>query len=147
MADNTVIASMSGGDTIASDDIATGVAAGAKVQRVKVGYGADGSYSDATSSAGLPVALVAPSTVGAAKASVATAGTRVQLGNHACLSVTVKAKPGNAGLIYLGDSTVAASNGFDLNPGESLSMDIPNTNLLYVDAAINGDGISYLWVA
>ena len=39
------------GDTIATDEIAstsTSVAAGSKVQRVKVGFGKDGEYADVT---------------------------------------------------------------------------------------------------
>ena len=52
MADNT---KQTASDTIATDDIAAGVAAGAKVQRMKVGYGKDGEYADASSEAPLPV--------------------------------------------------------------------------------------------
>ncbi len=56
MADNTNLSAMSGGDVVATDDIAAGVAAGAKVQRIKVGFGADGSYSDAATTNPLPTA-------------------------------------------------------------------------------------------
>ena len=42
---------------IATDDIASGVAAGAKVQRIKTGFGVDGSYEDVTDTNGLPVDL------------------------------------------------------------------------------------------
>jgi len=52
MADNTVLNSGSGGDTIASDDIA-----GVKYQRVKVTFGADGSATDAATTAPLPVRM------------------------------------------------------------------------------------------
>ena len=50
MADNTVLNTGSGGDTIASDDIL-----GVKHQRVKVQYGADGSATDVDSINRLPV--------------------------------------------------------------------------------------------
>lgn len=50
MADNTVLNSASGGDTIATDDIG-----GIKHQRVKVEFGADGSASDVSVSNPLPV--------------------------------------------------------------------------------------------
>lgn len=43
MADNST---QQGNDTVASDDITSGVANGAKVQRIKVGFGADSIYSD-----------------------------------------------------------------------------------------------------
>ena len=50
MADNTTLNTGSGGDVIATDDIA-----GVKHQRVKVEFGADGSASDVSGSNGLPV--------------------------------------------------------------------------------------------
>ena len=50
MADNTVLNTGAGGDTIASDDIA-----GIKYQRVKVDFGADGSATDVSSTNPLPV--------------------------------------------------------------------------------------------
>lgn len=57
MADNTRLPTATTvGDLVATDDIGAGVAAGAKVQRIKVGFGADGSYTDVEASAPLPVA-------------------------------------------------------------------------------------------
>lgn len=50
MADNTVLNAGTGGDTIATDDIG-----GVKWQRVKVGFGADGSASDVAPGNPLPV--------------------------------------------------------------------------------------------
>jgi hypothetical protein len=50
VADNTVLNSGSGGDTIASDDIG-----GVKHQRVKVEFGADGSATDVAAAAPLPI--------------------------------------------------------------------------------------------
>lgn len=50
MADNTVLNTGTGGDTIASDDIG-----GIKHQRVKVEHGADGSATDVSTSSPLPV--------------------------------------------------------------------------------------------
>jgi hypothetical protein len=55
MADNTA---QNATDTIATDDVTTlngGASSGVKVQRVKVGYGADGSFTDASSASPLPV--------------------------------------------------------------------------------------------
>ena len=51
MADNTVLNTGTGGDTISTDDIGAGV----KVQRVKVQYGVDGSATDVSATAPLPV--------------------------------------------------------------------------------------------
>jgi hypothetical protein len=53
MSDNTTLNTGSGGDTIATDDIGGGV----KVQRVKVGSGADGSYTDASAASPLPTSV------------------------------------------------------------------------------------------
>ena len=50
MADNTVLNAASGGDTIATDDIA-----GVKHQRVKVEFGSNGSASDVSNTNPLPV--------------------------------------------------------------------------------------------
>lgn len=58
MADNTELNAGSGGDTYSSDDVTGGVADGAKVQRIKPGFGADGSYSDVETTNPLPVQLL-----------------------------------------------------------------------------------------
>lgn len=55
MADNTTLNVGSGGDVIATDDVS-----GVKHQTVKVEFGADGTATRVTSSAGLPVNIVAP---------------------------------------------------------------------------------------
>lgn len=58
MADNTTTNAGSGGDTIATDDLTTlngGVVSGVKAQRVKVGYGVDGSLRDVSGGFPLPV--------------------------------------------------------------------------------------------
>lgn len=52
MADNTTLNAGTGGDVIASDDIA-----GVKYQRVKVTFGADGAAADVEATAPLPVSL------------------------------------------------------------------------------------------
>jgi hypothetical protein len=54
--DNTDIKNAAGGtETIGTDEITGGVADGAKVERIKVGHGADGSYVDVSASDPLPV--------------------------------------------------------------------------------------------
>ena len=59
MADNTALNSGTGGDVIATDELVTlngGASTGVKVQRVKVGYGADSDLTDASTANPLPVA-------------------------------------------------------------------------------------------
>lgn len=88
MADNTTISAGSGGDVIASDDVTTlngAASSGVKVQRVKVGYGDDGSHRDISSAYPLPVNLSASLgnaaqvagalTAASASATTGTAGT------------------------------------------------------------------------
>jgi hypothetical protein len=84
----------------------------------------------------IPVVLSSDQSVG--RSSFATTQTSVgvaavQLGsNAATLSVTVKSHNGNTGTIYLGVSGVTTSTGFELGPGESLSLAVDNANRIYV---------------
>ena len=58
MADNTTLNTGTGGDNIATDDVATlngAASSGVKVQRVKVGFGADGDFNDVNGNSPLPV--------------------------------------------------------------------------------------------
>lgn len=78
---------------------------------------------------------------------VTTAGTRVVLATAQIVrSVTIKAKSTNTGKIYVGDVTVAAANGFPLDAGESVSFELNNLASIYIDSAVNGEGVSYLAV-
>ena len=141
MADDVPITAGTG-TIVATDEIG-----GRHHQRVKVGHGVNGAYVDASAAAPLPVGVATGGAVGSARVTVAAAGTRVQLAAHAALGVTVRASSSNAGLVYVGGATVAAANGFDLGPGEAVSVDVADTAALYVDAQVSGDAVSYLWVA
>jgi hypothetical protein len=58
MADNTILNVGTGGDTIATDDLATlngGAISGVKAQRIKVGFGSDTNFQDVDWHHGLPV--------------------------------------------------------------------------------------------
>lgn len=87
-----------------------------------------------------------PDNHGNGQTAVTTAGTAVQLANNPCLSVTIKAKSTNTGLIYSGISSVSSSNGFILSAGESATYTISNTNKLYINSSVNGEGVSYFWI-
>lgn len=82
MADNTTLNSGTGGDVIASDDIA-----GVKHQRVKISIGADGAAADCSSANPLPVQLSASTAttevVGDAAHDAAAAGNPVLVGGYA----------------------------------------------------------------
>lgn len=87
-----------------------------------------------------------PTTYGSGQATVTTAGTQVQLASNGCKSVTVKAKTTNTGNIFVGDLSVDSSTGFILSAGESLSLDISNTDKLWIDSSIDAQGISFAFV-
>lgn len=76
---------------------------------------------------------------------VATAGTRVRLTAFACREVTIIAKKTNTGSIYVGGSDVSkTAYGVELSPNESFTFNVSNANLLYIDADVTGEGVSYV---
>jgi hypothetical protein len=87
---------------------------------------------------------------------VTTAGTRVKLSATSKLvkKLKVKALVGNAGVIYIGDVTVAAANGYQLAAGAEISLvdlfykdgDVVDLTNIYIDSAVNGDGVSLVYI-
>lgn len=88
-----------------------------------------------------------------AAVNVTTAGTRVQIDTEKrpCTSIVIQAKNSNTGKIYVGDVTVASTNGLELNPGEAWEIVGDSRNEgqsdenvladLYIDADTNGEGV------
>jgi hypothetical protein len=141
--DNVTIPPASGGPVIAADDIA-----GVKVQRVKIGSGADGAYTDVSDTAPLPTQLLPGSTVGSDRAVVNNPGTAVRLPSHPNIyGLTVRALLGNTGLIFFGGPTVTLLSGFQLAPGETISVDVADPAAAYIDAELSGDGVCMTWVS
>jgi len=70
--------------------------------------------------------------------------------------VIIKAPAGNAGAVYIGDSTVAAANGYILAAGDTITLTdlLANSNEdvkfalsdIYVDAANNGDAVVVIYL-
>lgn len=90
--------------------------------------------------------LNALGSVGSGKTTVTTAGTRVALGSSTTTaSVTIKALISNTGLIYVGNNTVASTNGFQLSPGDTVSIDTDNLTDINIDSAVNGEGVTYIY--
>ena len=77
---------------------------------------------------------------------VATAGTAVQLQTNTTLSLTIKALAGNTGLIYVGDSSVDSSSGFELSAGDSISLAIDEFETAWLDSSVSGEGVSIIGV-
>lgn len=89
-----------------------------------------------------------PSGVGSGKTVVTTAGTRVVLATSKIIqSVTVKALSINTGFMYVGNSSVSSTNGFQLKAGESVSLNISNLVSISIDSSVNGEGVTYMWVS
>jgi hypothetical protein len=77
---------------------------------------------------------------------VAAAGTAEALAASQALmhGVTVRAKTDNTGIIYVGDSDVDSTNGFELEAGESILIYTDNLANVYIDASVNEEGVSYI---
>lgn len=89
-------------------------------------------------------AEVAPTAVAHAKVTVTTAGTRVQLATNTAKAIVVKASVANTGTIYVGGSTVASTNGFPLAAGDTVALDISNTNVIWIDSSVNGESATWM---
>jgi hypothetical protein len=141
---------MAGGYDIAADKVG-----GIWHQRVKIGHGATGAFADASDTAPLPVKVVtgtgggagAATQAGSSAVTVATAGIRVRLpDNPTAVGVTVRARTTNTGDVYVGGADVNAANGFALQPGEAVSVEVVNTSALYIDADNSNAQVRLLWV-
>lgn len=70
-----------------------------------------------------------------------SAGTSTQFygSSTPCIRVDMRAAYTNAGLIYIGDSSVGAGKSFFLAPGDIWSIDISDLSLLYFDGDVTND--------
>lgn len=86
-----------------------------------------------------------PTALAAFITTVTTAGTRVQLASNSVTGVILQAPSTNTGNVFIGGSTVSSTSyGAELQPGQSTSVAIDNTNKIYIDAATNGDKLAAL---
>lgn len=97
---------------------------------------------------GLGVDSTPASTIFENQVTVTTAGTRVQLSGSSTpiRSICIKALHADTGKIYVGNSTVSSSNGYELIADLSACLDVNNINLIYIDSSVNGEGASYVAV-
>lgn len=78
---------------------------------------------------------------------VTTAGTAVVGTTQVCHLVAFKADPDNTNPVYLGNDEagdVTLDNGYPLEPGEQIIVELNNINLLYFDSETNGEKIAWL---
>lgn len=109
--------------------------------------GEDAIAGDATNGLDVDVTRIAvPSTVVHGQNDVTTAGTEEALASTTALTsgVTVKAKSDNTGNIYVGANPVTSSTGFILAAGEQVFIETDDLANVYIDAAVSGEGVSYI---
>lgn len=79
---------------------------------------------------------------------VTTAGSPVALaGSTACKKVFISSKDTNTGKIFIGGSGVSASSGCFIYPGGSITLEISNLSSVYIDSAVNGEGVQFTYLA
>lgn len=92
------------------------------------------TLSDAKTYIGLVTATEAPYTPTALIHGIVSAasGSLVQFPSNAVKYTIIKASFGNPTTAYVGGATATISNGFHLDPGDSVSLAVSNTNLVYL---------------
>jgi hypothetical protein len=81
---------------------------------------------------------------------VASGGTAVQGTSHTCKRVILSADTDNASAAYVGSSSVtndtsASTGGLQLDAGQSIVLDVTNTNTIWVNGA-TGVGVGYIYL-
>ncbi len=97
---------------------------------------------------GLGVDSTPATTIFDNQVTVTTAGTSVQLSGSSVpvRSVCIKAMTANTGKMYIGNSSVSATVGYELPNDSSICVEVNNLNLIYVDSSVNGEKVSYLGI-
>ena len=97
------------------------------------------------------VVLASDSSVQSVRKTVTNAGTREQLASQACKRVDIMALPTNTDIVCVGGTAVVAAvltrNGIALSAGQTYSVSVNNTNLLWVDTVVSGEGVCYNYFA
>jgi hypothetical protein len=105
----------------------------------------DGNLKTTSTGSGGGSGATTPSTVRAGQKNVTTAGTPVAIASTAAVqAVIVRSKDTNTSNIFVGASGVTSATGHILAPGESVGIAIDDLAKVYVDAAVNGEGVTFL---
>ena len=91
--------------------------------------------------------ISSPSTIESGQKTVSSAGTAEALvGTSTPISegVTIKALAGNGGTVYVGDSGVSASAGFELASGERVFVVVDDLSTVHIDVDTGGEGVSFI---
>ncbi len=89
-------------------------------------------------------------TIGQGRKIVSAAGTPVVLGSStSCKSITIQSEKDNTSDVVIGGSGIvgalASREGVYLSPGDSIDLPIDNLDKVYVDALVNGEGVTYVY--
>jgi len=89
--------------------------------------------------------LVRPSSaLTGVKTSVTTSATQLYGTGFTCYAgINFKASSSNTDLIYIGDSNISTNNGYMLDPGEQILLNIGNVNIIYIKAKSGIQTLSY----
>ena len=105
------------------------------------------SQMQANDSAGIISAIGAVNNIGNGQKTVTIAGTaEILASSTVTATISVKALSTNTGIIYIGDSGVSSTNGFELSSGDSIDIALSNLSIVYIDSSFSGEGVSYLYV-
>ena len=125
------------------------------VQQVQA-IGADGSPIPSGANAAHPIHVstdgAIASTVGDNRQVVTTAGTRVALAASTTIKeVTITAETDNTDIVVVGGVTCVAAlatrRGTPLYPGDSVTIESDNLAEVYIDALVNGEGVTFTYLA
>lgn len=64
-----------------------------------------------------------------------------------CNTIMVKASRDNTGVIYIGGAGVSNTNGYELEPSESIVINIINLNLLFAVAEVLNEKVRWMVIA
>lgn len=124
---------MTGGDSVAADEVNDGTLGTVKVQYVKLMDGTlDGTSKASISSAGLKV-IERGTTIASGNASVTTSAATV-LASDSARRTAVLTNLGSD-YVWIGDSGITANEGIRLAPGQTLTVDRAPTPAIYAVAA------------
>ena len=92
------------------------------------------------------LAVALPTAIYNGQKTVTTAGTREALASSQAIvsGVLIKALAANTNDVYVGNASVSSSNGFVLDAGEEVFIEIANLATVYLDVDTDGEGVSYI---
>ena len=144
--------------TVATATVATNVITLSTLQggennadKLRIDYDVESTDTSAFADATTPVSAVSATFDHGSNRDVDTSAEQITSTSFACkFGVTLKADITNTGILYIGNSdvtagTTAATDGFPLSAGETLTLEVTNSNIPYAIASANNQII--YWTA